>query len=49
LVGPILWRVKQLGIEIPESAKGLQHYMTRIFDRESFQASLSEAEREMRL
>ena len=49
LVGPILWRVKQLGIEIPDSFKGVHNYMIRIFDRESFQASLSEAEREMRL
>ena len=49
LVGPILWRMNKLGIELPESAKGLQNYMIRIFERESFQASLSEAEREMRL
>ncbi len=50
LVGPILWRLPKMGIELPEStAKGLINYMTRLFERESFQASLSEAEREMRL
>ena len=49
LVGPILWRAMKMGIELPEGAKGLQNYMIRIFERESFQASLSEAEREMRL
>ena len=50
LVGPILWRLPKMGIELPESvSKGLRNYMVRIFERESFQASLSEAEREMRL
>lgn len=50
LVGPILWRLPKMGIELPEGvSKGLTNYMIRIFERESFQASLSEAEREMRL
>ena len=48
-VAPILWRLPQLGIELPEKqCKPLIQYMERLFERESFQASLSEAEREMR-
>lgn len=48
-VAPILWRLPILGIDIPEKkAKPLYKYMNTIFERESFQASLSEAEREMR-
>jgi RNA polymerase-associated protein len=48
-VAPILWRLPVLGIELPEKAsKPLMQYMERLFERESFQASLSEAEREMR-
>jgi len=48
-LGPILWRLKILGIEIPDNrqTKPLHEYMQRLFDRESFQESLSEIEREM--
>ncbi|MFB9885733.1 glutathione S-transferase N-terminal domain-containing protein [Balneatrix alpica] len=46
---PILWRLPVLGIELPEkSAKPLLKYMSRVFERESFRLSLSEAEKEMR-
>ncbi|MGB0662308.1 MAG: stringent starvation protein SspA [Pontibacterium sp.] len=48
-LAPILWRLPIMGIELPEAqCKDLLKYMDRIFSRESFQASLSEAEREMR-
>lgn len=48
-VAPILWRLPVLGIELPEKqCKPLLQYMERLFEREAFQASLSEAEREMR-
>lgn len=48
-VAPILWRLPALGIELPEKqCKPMLQYMDRLFERESFQASLSEAEREMR-
>ncbi|WP_430461361.1 stringent starvation protein SspA [Thalassolituus sp. LLYu03] len=48
-IAPILWRLPAMGIELPEKqCKALLQYMERLFDRESFQASLSEAEREMR-
>jgi stringent starvation protein A len=45
---PILWRLPQLGIELPKPAKPLYDYMTRNFARPSFQASLSTLERTWR-
>lgn len=45
---PIFWRLPQLGIELPRPAKPLLDYMERAFARDSFRASLSAAEREMR-
>jgi RNA polymerase-associated protein len=47
-VAPILWRLMKYRIELPRQARPVQEYADRIFERESFQASLSEAEREMR-
>lgn len=48
-MAPLLWRLPLLGIELPEAqCKPLVKYMERLFERESFQMSLSEAEREMR-
>lgn len=44
----LLWRLPQYGIVLPEQAKALQDYAERIFAREAFQASLTEAEREYR-
>jgi RNA polymerase-associated protein len=48
LIAPLLWRLPVLGVDIPASAKGLHEYASRLFARESFTQSLSEAEREMR-
>ena len=49
-LGPLLWRLPVLGIELDtNTAKEVKGYMTRIFERESFKASLTEAEREMRM
>ena len=46
---PLLWRLPVLGIDLPEKqTKDIHAYMERLFERESFQASLSEAEQEMR-
>ncbi|RMA79487.1 glutathione S-transferase N-terminal domain-containing protein [Umboniibacter marinipuniceus] len=49
-MAPILWRLPLLGIDLGEgkSAELLQGYMTRLFERESFQNSLSDLEKEMR-
>jgi len=48
LVTPIMWRLKKYRIELPRQAKAVTDYANRMFERETFQASLSEAEREMR-
>lgn len=50
-LAPLLWRLPYLGIiEITGvGAKELNKYMTRIFERDAFLTSLTEAEREMRL
>lgn len=45
---PLLWRLPSLGVELPRQAKALTDYMNRHFARESFQASLTQAERAMR-
>ena len=44
---PILWRLERYKIELPRQARPVMQYAERMFARESFQASLSEAEREM--
>ncbi|MEJ2454894.1 MAG: glutathione S-transferase N-terminal domain-containing protein [Candidatus Thiodiazotropha sp.] len=47
-IAPLLWRLPVLGVDIPASAKGIHAYAKRLFERDSFTQSLSEAEREMR-
>jgi RNA polymerase-associated protein len=47
-LAPLLWRLPQLGIEISTELKGLNAYMQRVFKRDSFQTSLTEAERQLR-
>ncbi|MGD9170665.1 MAG: glutathione S-transferase N-terminal domain-containing protein [Candidatus Thiodiazotropha sp.] len=47
-IAPLLWRLQELGVEIPVSAKGLHEYANRLFEKDSFIKSLSEAEQEMR-
>ena len=48
-VGPILWRLPVLGIDVPpKQGKPILSYMDNLFNRDSFQASLSEAELDMR-
>jgi RNA polymerase-associated protein len=49
-LAPLLWRLPVLGIELIFSgSKELKVYMNRVFERDSFLASLTETEREMRL
>ncbi|VAW68183.1 Stringent starvation protein A [hydrothermal vent metagenome] len=48
-IAPLLWRLPVLGIDLPAEAKDVVDYSQRIFEREAFQLSLSEAEREMHL
>ncbi len=48
-VAPILWRLRHYGIELPKEANAINAYAERLFDREGFILSLTEAERELRL
>ena len=45
---PILWRLPHYGIEIPASAKGMNKYTERMFNRPSFNMSLTETDKERR-
>jgi len=47
-LAPALWRLPQYGLQLPSQAKPLLQYADRLFQRESFKVSLSEAERDMR-
>lgn len=48
-VMPILWRLPEIGIQLPDTkaTKPLLEYRDRLFERESVQESLSELEKEM--
>ncbi|MDP1573310.1 MAG: glutathione S-transferase N-terminal domain-containing protein [Coxiellaceae bacterium] len=46
-IAPLLWRLPLLGITLPPVAKAILKYQSRVFGRDSFQASLTESEREM--
>ncbi|XOV84305.1 MAG: glutathione S-transferase N-terminal domain-containing protein [bacterium] len=47
-VAPILWRLKEVDITLPEkSTRPLHKYMQTMFERDAFRASLTEAEIEM--
>lgn len=49
VLAPILWRLPAMQIELPEKqCKHLYKYMERMFTREAFAVSLSEAERDLR-
>ena len=48
-LAPILWRVEHYGIKLPAQAKALIKYGEGLFERDAFEASLTEVEREMRL
>lgn len=50
-IAPLLWRLDILGIKIKKNTQGgsrLLRYMARIFEREAFMGSMTQAEREMR-
>lgn len=46
-IAPLLWRLPTLEVELPRQAKSIARYADRVFERESFQASLTETEREL--
>lgn len=48
-IAPILWRLPVWGITFsPAETKAINKYAERVFQRDSFQASLTEAEQELR-
>jgi len=47
-IAPILWRLPSWGITLPPEAKAVSKYAERMFARDSFQASLTEAEQDLR-
>jgi len=47
-MAPLLWRLPEYGIKLPASARPLEEYADRLFERDAFKSSLSEAEKEMR-
>lgn len=47
-IAPILWRLPAWGIVMPPEAKAIYKYAERVFARDSFQASLTEAEQDLR-
>jgi stringent starvation protein A len=48
-LAPLMWRLPAMGIKLTgRGAKEVTNYMELLFERESFQASLSDIEREMR-
>ena len=48
-MAPLLWRLPELEIELDMDLLGIKRYMVKVFERESFQASMTEAEREIRV
>lgn len=48
VVAPLLWRFDHWGIVLPPQAKAIVKYADRLFERSSFQDSLTKAERELR-
>lgn len=49
-MAPLLWRLPELNIELGfDNVAGIKSYMVKVFERESFQASMTETEREIRV
>ena len=48
-MAPLLWRLEEYGMKMPASAKSLQKYADRLFDRRGFKTSLSPVEEEYNL
>lgn len=46
VLAPLLWRFPKAGIEIPKTAKAFNAYLERLFAKPSFQASLSDIEKQ---
>ena len=44
-IAPLIYRLEEFGVEIPAPAKSVKKYLERVFERESFQESLTEVEK----
>ncbi len=47
-IAPVLWRLRKWDIRLPREASAVEGYAERIFAREGFRRSLTEAERSLR-
>ena len=47
-MAPLLWRLPEYGVKLPASASPLEQYADRLFERDAFQSSLSDAEKDIR-
>ena len=47
-IAPLLWRLPSYGLTIPSRYNALHAYAQRLFARDSFQASLTDVERDLR-
>ncbi len=47
-IAPLLWRLPKYGIDLPVEGAVIEEYADRVFAREAFQESLTEAEKEIR-
>lgn len=45
-IAPLLWRLDEYGVSIPAQAKSVKAYAARLFERDSFQESLTDLEKE---
>lgn len=48
VMATLLWRLPVYGIDLPKSASPILSYAEKLFERDAFQESLTEAEREIR-
>ena len=46
-LAPLLWRLRQFGVDLPSTASAVANYASNVFSRAGFQASLSGQEREL--
>lgn len=46
-LAPLLWRLPGLGVDLPKRASSIWAYANRVFERNSFQKSLSEQENDL--
>ena len=47
-LAPVIWRLPYFGVKLPAQAKPLLRYAGLLFERDAFESSMSEPEREMR-